>query len=120
MGTGDEALGKDLLRQTIYYHEEILPGLVEDSHRWFELGWCYLLEGSYEKALEFTEKRIEHGHIWNATRGGWNWSEIKQVPWWDPLRDNPRYIAIEKMVEEKTAEQRELLRQMDEAGTTVP
>ena len=49
MGTGDEALGKDLLQQIIYYHEEILPGLIEDSHRRYELAWCYLLERSYEK-----------------------------------------------------------------------
>jgi len=120
MGTGDEALGKDLLQQIIYYHEEILPGLIEDSHRRYELAWCYLLDGSYEKAFEFIEQRIEHGHIWSSSRGGWAWVEIKQIPWWDPLRDHPRYIAIEKRVEEKMAEQRELLRQMDEAGTTVP
>jgi len=84
------------------------------------LGWCYLLEWSYEKAFEFIEQRIEHGHIWSSSRGGWAWVEIKQMPWWDPLRDHPRYIAIEKRVEEKMTEQRELLRQMDEAGTTVP
>jgi TolB-like protein/Flp pilus assembly protein TadD len=120
MGTGDEALGKDLLQQIIYYHEEILPGLIEDSHRRYELAWCYLLEGSHEKAFEFIEQRIEHGHIWSSSRGGAAWVEIKQMPWWDPLRDHPRYFAIEKRVEEKMAEQRELLRQMDEAGTTVP
>ncbi len=120
MGTGDEALGKDLLQQIIYYHEEILPGLIDDSHLWFELGWCYLLDGSYEKAFDFTEQRIEHGHIWSDSRGTWSWWLIRELLWWDPVREHPRYIAIEKMVEEKTAEQRDLLRQMDEAGTTVP
>jgi tetratricopeptide (TPR) repeat protein len=120
MGAGEEARAKDLLQQVIYYQEEILPGLVQDSHRWFGLGWSYLLDGSYEKALEFIEQRIKHGHIWSSAPGGWSWWEIKQLPWWDPVRDHPRFLAIEKMVEEKTAEQRELLRQMDEAGTTVP
>jgi len=120
MGTGDEALGEDLLGQIIYYHEEILPEWVDDSHTKFELGWCYLIDGSYEKAFDFIEQRIEHGHIWSDTRGTWSWSGIRELLWWDPLRDHPRYIAIEKLVAEKTAEQRELLRQMDEAGTTVP
>jgi tetratricopeptide (TPR) repeat protein len=120
MGTGDEALGEDLLRQIIYYHEEILPEWVDDSYSKFELGWCYLIDGSYEKAFDFIEQRIEHGHIWSDTRGIWGWSGIRELLWWDPLRHHPRYIAIEKMVEEKMAEQRELLRQMDEAGTAVP
>jgi tetratricopeptide (TPR) repeat protein len=120
MGTGDEALGKDLLRQIIHYHEEILPEWIDDSHSKFELGWCYLIVGSYEKAFDYIEQRIEHGHIWSNTRGTWSWWLIRQLPWWDPVREHPRYIAIEEIVEEKTAEQRELLRQMDEAGTTVP
>jgi hypothetical protein len=94
--------------------------LVEDSHLLFELSWCYLLDGSYEKAFDFIEQRIEHGHIWSGTRGTWSWWLIKQLPWWEPVREHPRYIAIEKLVDEKMAEQRELLRQMDEAGTTVP
>ncbi len=47
------------------------------------------------------ERRIEHGHIWISTRGGWSWWVIKQLPWWDPVRENPRYIAIEKTLDKK-------------------
>ncbi len=109
MATGDEALGRDLLRQTIHYYEDIFPGLVEDSHRSPALGWCYLVEGSFEKALEFYEQRVAHGHI-----STW-WSDEKW-PWWEPLRDDPRYIAMVNRIDGMLAEQRELLRQMDEAG----
>ena len=45
---------------------------------------------------------------------------MENLPWWDPVRDHPRYIAMVKNIEEKVAEQRELLRQLDESGTTVP
>jgi len=120
MTTGDEALGKDLLRQVIHYHEEILPTLVEDSHRWQELGWCYLIEGSYEKALDFYELRIAHGHISKSFQLGRSWWIVEKLPWWEPVRDHPRYTAMVNKIEEMLAEQRELLRQMDESGTTVP
>jgi len=114
MNTGDKTTGKNLLGQIIHYHEEILPGLVDDSHRWHELGWCYLLEGSYEKALDFYEQRIEHGHIWDSSVFGGSWKRNEKLPWWDPVRDHPRYTAMVKTIEEKVAEQRELLRQIDE------
>ena len=109
MATGDQALGQDLLRQAIHYYEEILPGLVQDSHRWQGLGWCYLVEGSFQQALDFYEQRYAHGHISE-------WYEDEKLPWWEPVRDHPRYIAMVNRIEGMLAEQRELLRQMDEAG----
>ena len=115
MNTGDQELGKDLLRQAIHYFEEVLPKLVEDSHRWPRLGVCYLVEGSYEKALDFYEQRVEHGHISAMRTRTWVWWFANKEPWWDPVRDHPRYIAMEEKIEEMMAEQRELLRQMDEA-----
>jgi len=108
IGTGDEALGQDLLQQAIHYYEEILPSLVKDSHRWNGLGWCYLAAGSTEKALDFYEQRVAHGHISE-------WWEERYLPWWEPVRDHPRYIAIVNRIDGMLAEQRELLRQMDEA-----
>ena len=109
IGTGDEATGQDLLRQAMHYYEEILPGLVQDSHRSRGLGWCYLVEGSVDKALDFHEQRVAHGHISE-------WYVEEKWPWWEPLRDHPRYIAMVNKIEGMLAEQRELLRQMDEAG----
>lgn len=120
MGTGHQAPGQDLLRQLRHYNEEILPGLVQDSYRSQGPGLCYLVEGSYEKALDFYEQRIEHGYIWDSALYGWNWRRVKWLPWWDPIRDHPRYLAMVRKIDEKRAEQREILRRMDEAGTTVP
>jgi len=109
MGTGDEELGQDLLGQVIYYYEETFPGLVQDPDRWNGLGWCYLAAGSFEKALDFYEQRVAHGHISE-------WWQERYLPWWQPLRDHPRYIALVNRIEGMLAEQRKLLRQMDEAG----
>ena len=77
------------------------------------LEWCYLVKGSFEKALDFFEQRVAHGHISR-------WYQKKNLPWWEPVRDHPRYIAIVNRIDGMLAEQRELLRQMDEAGTTIP
>jgi len=108
IGTGDEALGQDLLRQAMHYNENILPGLVQDSHRWQGLGWCYLVEGSVDKALDFYKQRYAHGHISE-------WYQDEKLPWWEQIRDHRRYIAMVNRIEGMLAEQRELLRQMDEA-----
>ena len=113
VGTGDEALGRELLVQARRYWEETLPGLVQDSDFRSELPVCYLLDGSDEKALDFVERQIEHGHVHD-------WLKDQKLAWWEPLREHPRYIALESRVEKMLAEQRELLRQMDESGTTVP
>jgi len=120
MGTGHEAAGQDLLSQLRQYNEEILPGLVEDIYRSQGPWLCYLVEGSYERALDFYEQRIERGYIWDSRLYGWNWRGVKWLPWWDPIRDHPRYLAMVRKIDEKRAEQREILRRMDEAGTTVP
>ncbi len=109
MATGDEAVGQDLLRQAIHYFEDILPGQVQDGQHSRGLGWCYLVAGSFDKALDVYEQRVAHGHISP-------WYVDEKWPWWEPLRDHPRYIAMVNRIEGMLAEQRELLRQMDEAG----
>jgi tetratricopeptide (TPR) repeat protein len=106
---GETAGGEELLRQAIHYSENVLPGLIEDSHVSPSLGWCYLAAGSYDNALDFYEQRIAHGHISN-------WWREKNLPWWSALRDDPRYIAMVDEIERKLNEQRELVRQMDETG----
>jgi len=58
---------------------------------------CYLVEGSHEKALNYYEQKIAHGHISN-----W-WKDIT-MPWWEPVRDHSRYIAMVKKINEKVTE----------------
>ena len=108
---GDEVLGGQLMQQALEYELQTLPGQPEATDRFslYVPGLCHLVSGAHDEALEFFERQIALGRYWD-----WDW--INRLPWWNPLRDDPRFIALEEMVEAKTAEQRELLRQMDEAA----
>jgi hypothetical protein len=67
---------------------------------------CYLLEGSFEKALDILDRETTQGHLINE------WSHWGSLPWWKQLEDDPRYIAIVTRVETRLAEQRVLLSEM--------
>jgi tetratricopeptide (TPR) repeat protein len=102
MAVGDEVQGRELLRQAIYHYENILPGLVQDPYLWPGLGWCRLVAGSFEEALGFYEQRVANGHISS-------WWKDEKLPWWGPIRNHPRYLALVNSIEEKLNDQRELL-----------
>jgi TolB-like protein/Tfp pilus assembly protein PilF len=106
---GEEDLGKALLDQAAKYELETLPGLVEATDRFsfYVPGLCHLVSGDHAQALEFFEAQVSGGHYFD-------WPMVRLLPWWEPLRDDPRFTALEEQIESKAAEQRELLRQMDE------
>jgi len=104
IAVGEEEQGRDLLRQAKHFYENTLPGLVQNTYRWPGLGWCHLVAGSFEEALGFYEQRVALGHISDWWRSKW-W------PWWDPIREHPRYLALVNSIEQKQREQRELLQQ---------
>ena len=106
MDTGEEQLARDLIRQARKHWEETWPAQTLDADRRSDVWVCYLLEGSLDKALDYYETRVEHGHI-----TGW-WAN-RLLPWWEPLRDQPRFIAMEQRIEQMLDEQRELLREME-------
>ena len=106
LGLGEDAAGKELLRQTVSFELTELPNLIGDAHRRRGLGWCYLAAARFDDALTFYESRIEHGHYSD-------WYMDKHLPWWDEIREAPRYIAMVEKIDEKIEEQRELLRQID-------
>ncbi len=113
MAVGKEAQGRELLSQAILFYENTLPGLVQDTYRWPGLGWCYLVAGSFEEALDFYEQRVAHGHISK-------WWKDEKLPWWGPIRKHPRYLAMVNNIEQKLNDQRELLHQGDKSGIVVP
>jgi TolB-like protein len=99
--TGDEKMAQDLLRVVINYLETELPNYVDDVDRFDYVG-CYAAAGDYEKALDFFEIAIDHGHygFW------WGWSKF---PTLEPLRGNPRWEAGLAKIHERNAQQRENL-----------
>ena len=106
MATGDEALGRQLLSEAMQYMETEFPRLIQHTYRFRSLGVCYLVDGQYDKTFDFFSERIEHGHAGN-------WSMTSKYPWWNPVRDDPRFVALGQKAEEVLAEQRALLQQME-------
>lgn len=102
----DEVRGRDLLEQATYFSAITLPGLVEDSHTSPSLGWCYLAADSFDKAFDFYKGRVAHGHIAD-------WWKEKNLPWWNEVRDHPRYIELVNNIEGKLQEQRDIIGQME-------
>jgi TolB-like protein/Tfp pilus assembly protein PilF len=107
IGAGREALGQDLLRLFIRNFETPPSGKQSDPKQSREVMVCYLLDGSFEKALDILDRETTQGHLINE------WSHWGALPWWKQLEDDPRYIAIVARVETRLAEQRVLLSEMN-------
>jgi TolB-like protein/Tfp pilus assembly protein PilF len=104
---GAEDRGRELLSKTIAFFEDELPDSVRHPER-FGLDACYVLAGEPEKALDVLERQLENHFIW-----GWRWMLQQSV--YDPLREEPRFIALRKEFDARMAEQVTLLRRNDRA-----
>ena len=99
MNTGDEELGKDLLKQTTVFLEEALPAAIEHADR-YSPDICFLVAGDTEKALRSIETQLAHQHYSY-------WSMKHQMPMYNMIRHDPRYLAVMAERERKIALQRE-------------
>ncbi|MDX1459734.1 MAG: tetratricopeptide repeat protein [Xanthomonadales bacterium] len=105
---GDEELGRQLLERALTFQERELPAAVEHADRWSpEI--CYLANGDTEKALVAMETQMEHGHVFG-------WIRQTNSPIYDPIRLDPRFLAMRQEYDRLMAEQRELI----EAGGVEP
>ncbi len=96
--TGDEPLGRRLLDQASRFLEQDLPAVMEHADvYWPEI--CQAARGDFDKALASMETRTNHNHLMY-------WKLVSRFPMFDPLRDDPRYIAIQQEYERKMAVQR--------------
>ena len=94
-------------------HEQFLefelPGYMDHADR-YNLPACYLLLGETDKALAAQAQAVDHGHYAQS----WLWMNM---PHFDAVRDDPRFLAILDEIETNTAQQREnYQRMMAEAG----
>jgi tetratricopeptide (TPR) repeat protein len=108
--TGDEPLGRRLLDEASQFLEQDLPAVMEHADTyWPEM--CQAARGDFEKALASMETQINHNHLMY-------WKLGSRMPLFDPLRDDPRFIAIQQEYERKIAVQSaEIDAMRAEAGT---
>jgi hypothetical protein len=104
MATGDDEQGRELLARTTRYFEETLPK--NDPYR-AKVWGCYLVDGRHGDAIDAYQEWVGRGVF-----GLW-WRD-RQLPWWDPVRDTPRFRALDERIEGLIAGQRELLRRMEQ------
>jgi TolB-like protein/Tfp pilus assembly protein PilF len=107
---GDKALGQDLLRLFIRNFEAPPSGQQPDTSKSREVLACYLVEGSFDKALDILEQEIAQGRLID------NWWYLDKMPWWNQLENNPRYNELVLRIETLLAEQRELLTDLEKSG----
>ena len=111
---GDKALGLDLSRLFIRNFEAPASGREPDDRRSPEMMACYLVEGSFDRALDILDRETAKGRLIDV------WYLWGKWHWWKQREENPRYIALMNRIEVLLAEQRELLSEMDKSGNLVP
>jgi len=102
---GNEQRGRELLEKSIALFENGLPDAVRHRER-LEQGLCYLLAGDNEKALDAIERKM-------ASHSVWDWRWFRQLPTYDTLRDDPRFVRLNDKYDRHMSEQVAELRRRD-------
>jgi tetratricopeptide (TPR) repeat protein len=98
MHTGDEALGEQLLQESITFFDEQLVQVHEHvDHFWPDL--CYLTAGDRERGLSAIEARLERNDLFH-------W-EFLRLPMYDVIRDEPRFQAAVRERDRRVTIQRD-------------
>jgi hypothetical protein len=79
---------------------------IEDAD-FFSPEVCHLVAGDTQSAIESLELQLKHGHIGL-------WREWHELPVYDLIRNEPRYVDLMAEYDLKIAEQRELIAKLDE------
>jgi TolB-like protein len=111
MRTGDEALGRELLAQSITYLEDSLPQYIAHADR-YTTAFCHAALGDIDATLGSMNQLVAHNHIKD-------WLLMKIWPPIRPVLDDPRYIALDQKVTDELARQRttiETLAAEEDAG----
>lgn len=100
MHTGDEALGEQLLQESITFFDEQLVRVHEHvDHFWPDV--CYLTAGDTERGLRAIEKRLERNDLY-----GW---EFLRMPMYDLVRNEPRFQAAVRERNDRVSIQSDLI-----------
>lgn len=95
--TGDEELGRQLLQETVVFLEETLPRYIKHADS-YDISQCYAALGDVEAVVADLETVVEHNHI-----AGWN--QKINSPAMQIVRDDPRFIELNRRVNEEIQRQ---------------
>jgi TolB-like protein/Tfp pilus assembly protein PilF len=98
MRTGDDALGRELLAQSISYLEDSLPQYIAHADRYSSAA-CHAALGDVEATLESMSQLVADNHIQD-------WWLMKIWPAIRPVLDDPRFVALDQKVTDELARQR--------------
>jgi TolB-like protein len=106
MRTGDEELGRELLRYSANYWEQTAPLYIQHADRYpsFE---CLAYLGEVEKSLDTLEISLEHQHVLR------NWLGIAANPELRMIQEHPRFAAMDEKARAELKRQREHLAQLE-------
>lgn len=99
---GDPA-GEDLRQLFVQIYEEMSANNQPVGTTRPTMMQCYLLEGSHEKALDILDLISPNGSLLE-----W-WWYYRLMPWWEPVKDDPRYLELVERIDGLLDEQRALL-----------
>jgi TolB-like protein/Tfp pilus assembly protein PilF len=99
--TGDQELGRQLLAQASEFQEQTLPALLEHPTEYYPQV-CQATRGDFALALNTMELMVDKRHISY-------WHVIHRLPLFDPVRDDPRFIAIEQQRRQHIEAHRDLI-----------
>lgn len=105
LNTDDAANGQAIIAEAIRYVETELPQYVDHSDDW-GVEFCHMALGDVEKTLRIVETRWEHRHL-----SGWH--PYLNNAYFQPLRLDPRFQAINQQRLALIAEQRAAIRAPD-------
>lgn len=105
INTGNNELGAELLQQTTAFLAETLPAVMEHVD-YYAPEICHLTAGDTEKALQSIETQLAHNHLWG-------WRIWHQLPMYDLIRQEPRFLAATAEREHRIAQQRTAITRMD-------
>jgi len=98
MRTGDDALGRELLAQSISYLEDSLPQYIAHADR-YSSAPCHAAVGDVEATLESMSQLVADNHIQD-------WWLMKIWPAIRPVLDDPRFMALDQKVTDELTLQR--------------